>query len=219
MDHIQKLLHRALTRTVKKLYGKHPAASVRLQVEQLHLRLKSFARWQAEWAAAGWRIAHTETAGRAQDAKLIVDGEPMLLSGRIDRIDVHRATGARAIFDYKTSNSAKTPEQAHRKQGQWVDLQLPLYRLLARSLGIDGPVELGYILLPKDASKVGHVFAEWSEADLAEAEEAARGVVRRVRRQEFWPPRDPPPEFSEDFAPICLDGVFGKPRHRAVPEA
>ena len=64
--------------------------------------------------------------------------------------------GKRMIFDYKTSDPAKTPEKAHRKKsGEWIDLQLPLYRHLVAGLGIEGPVELAYINLPKDISRRG----------------------------------------------------------------
>jgi hypothetical protein len=114
------------------------------------------------------------------------------------------------IFDYKTSDTAKSPEKAHRKRsGEWIDLQLPLYRRLVAHLGIEGPVELAYINLPKDIAAVGHQPAEWTEDDLDAADSAAADVVRRVRAEEFWPPANPPPVFSEEFAAICQDGRFG----------
>ena len=51
-----------------------------------------------------------------------------------------------------------------------------------------------------------------TEDELESADQAACEVVRRVRNEQFWPPTDPPPEYSEEFAAICLDGVFGKKR-------
>jgi len=137
-----------------------------------------------------------------------VDGEPMALRGRIDRIDVKDATGERIILDYKSSDKGETPEQTHRKHKKWVDLQLPLYRHLASSLGISGPVQLGYVLLPKDVSRVRFCVAKWTDQDLTEVDEVAHEVVRGIRREDFWPPADPPPKYSEQFAPICQDGVF-----------
>ena len=77
-------------------------------------------------------------------------------------------------------------------------------------MGIDGPVGLGYVLLPKSTANVGMSPAEWTDADLAAADATACEVVRKVRDQQFWPPTDPPPLYSEEFAAICLDGVFGK---------
>jgi len=80
---------------------------------------------------------------------------------------------------------------------EWVDLQLPLYRHLIR--GVQAPeggplvpldrveeVELGFILLPPDLDAVGHALAEeWSPADLLEADERAREVVRALRENRF----------------------------------
>lgn len=206
---IRQYLRELLERGTVNQFGRHVLASVQVQVEQLRLRLDAFAEKQAERAAAGWTIESTEGQEREHtDAVLDVDGEPMVLRGRIDRIDVHRETNQRAILDYKSSDTAKTPEKAHQRNGEWVDLQLPLYRHLARSQGIEGPVQLGYVLLPKDVEKTEFCTAQWTEADLAAADEVARQVVRGIRAKHFWPPADPPPDFSEEFAAICQDKVF-----------
>ena len=172
---------------------------------------RSIAFQKAAWAAAGWRIEHTEVpTDQHQHAELLVDGQPMQLTGRIDRIDVHSATGERMVFDYKTSDASKRPEDAHQQRGEWIDLQLPLYRHLVRALGIEGPVRLGYITLSKDTSRIDFLEATWSETDLEQADLLAHEIIRSVRGEQFWPPTDPPPDFSEDFAAICQDRVFAK---------
>jgi RecB family exonuclease len=210
-EEIKTFLHQALNDVATTDFGQHALASVLVQMEQLRLRLDAFAVKQAQWAETGWQIDKTEVAGsNERRPALDVDGEPLGLRGRIDRIDVHRDTGQRAILDYKSSDSGKVPDQVHRRGGEWVDLQLPLYRYLAGSLGIAGPFRLGYVLLPKDVDNVDFCFADWSEQDLDEADEVARGVVRNIRAGRFWPPTDPPPDFSEEYAPICQDGVFEK---------
>ena len=104
------------------------------------------------------------------------------------------------ILDYKTSDSALSPEATHRKQGQWVDLQLPLYRHLLSGMDIEGAdassdVGLGYIVLPKDVSKIGLRLAEWDDADLRSADAAAESVIRGIRAEQFWPPAEKPPRF------------------------
>ncbi len=202
-------LSAGLDEAMKALYGQWPLPAIRVQVEQLRQRLKVFAAWQADWAGQGWRIEHVETSPERGTAALVVDGQPMYLRGRIDRIDVH-PNGKRVIFDYKFSDRALSPEQTHRKRDKgWVDLQLPLYRHLVAPLGISGPVELGYIVLPKDTSRVGPILAAWTEADLREADRTAEDVVRKVRAGVFWPPAKTPPAFSEVFAAICQDDQFG----------
>jgi RecB family exonuclease len=202
-------LGQLLDESVLRQYGKSPLPSILVQVEQFRLRLAAFAQWQADWAAQGWRIEHVETGPAEGKAALVVDGRPMVLRGRIDRIDVHEPSGRRMIFDYKSSDQAKTPDQAHRRKGQWIDLQLPLYRHLAAGLGIAGPGELAYIVLPKDTSRVEALRAEWTPEDLAGADQAAAEVIRGVRAGVFWPPVTPPPAFSEAFAAICQDDRFG----------
>jgi hypothetical protein len=72
---------------------------------------------------------------------------------------------------------------------------------------VEGKVRLGYILVPKDIGRIGLAPAEWSEADLKQAMKTAQDVVRRIRRQEFWPPAAEPPPFSDDFAAICQDRI------------
>lgn len=211
-------LDHLLDQLVLGWHGPSPLAAIRVQVEQLRLRLRAFARWQARWASRGWRIECAEAAAAQREAPLVVDGQPMLLVGRIDRIDVNLHTGQRVLLDYKTSDSPKDPERSHRRQGEWADLQLPLYRHLAASLGIDGPVRLGYLVLPKDTSKTGDLLAEWTDKELENADRAAEAVIRSVRAERFWPPVTPPPALFAEFSAICLEGQFGGEAIRQAAE-
>jgi hypothetical protein len=63
-------------------------------------------------------------------------------------------------------------------------------------------------VLPKDTSKTGEVWAEWSETELREADAVAEKVVRGVRGEVFWPATAPAPDFFDEFAAICLEGRF-----------
>ncbi len=203
---------RLLDEAVAAFHGPSPLSAVRVQAEQLRLRLRKLADWQAGWRRQGWTIERVEAYPREKAAFLEVDGRRMCLRGRIDRIDLHRETGRRVVFDYKTSDTARTPDKTHRKDGRWVDLQLPLYRRLVKGMGIDGPVELGYILLPKDVGKTSHALAEWDAATLDSADQAAAEVVAAIWAERFWPPASPPPEFFDEFSAICCDGQFGPAR-------
>jgi hypothetical protein len=206
---IRRVLHDALNRCVAKTYGRDAMAVVHVQVELLRLRLDAFAEKQAEWASGGWRIEHTEVpTNDHQDATIDIADQPMRLTGRIDRIDVNVETGERVLFDYKTSEAARRPREAHERGGAWVDLQLPLYRHLVSGLGIEGPLELGYILLPKDPNRIEYCFGKWTDEELADADELAREIAQAVRNEKFWPPTEPAPDFSEEFAAICRDQVL-----------
>lgn len=205
---LREALDAELDRIVAEGFGEEPLPAVLVQVEQLRWRLRAFADQQAAWYSQGWRIEFIESPAPWEGvAALEVDGKPMRLNGRLDRIDKHVTTGERVILDYKTSDTGRSPEATHRSRGEWIDLQLPLYRHLAAALGIAGPVRMGYILLPKDTAAVGFEIAKWSVDELVAADEIAKEVIRRIRREEFWPPADPPPAFADDFAPICQDGV------------
>ncbi|HUE73631.1 MAG TPA: PD-(D/E)XK nuclease family protein [Pirellulaceae bacterium] len=203
------------------LYGR-PA--VRMQVEQIRCRLRAFAEIQAQRTADGWRIIHSEDVEKSLRTPFDVDGRPMTLHGRIDRIDWHEPTNTILVLDYKTSDAGDGPEKVHRRGGAWVDLQLPLYRHLLRSVPLGGgpsaksAVALGYFLLPKDDSRCCVELAEWSAEELAAADEIARDVIRKIRQQIFWPPADPPPAFSDELAPICQDHRLGSWQESLVEE-
>ena len=201
-------LSAALDQEVRKAFGSSPLSAVAVQVEQLRARLKAFARWQAAHAAEGWRVLRVEAQPDEPGAAFVVDGMPMYLRGRIDRIDVRESSGELFVFDYKTGDRAKTPDQVHRQGERWIDLQLPLYRHLVPAMGIPGTPKLGYIVLPKDTGQVGLLDAPWSAAELESADQTAEEVIRKVRQESFWPPTRPAPEYFEEYAAICGDGPF-----------
>ena len=195
-------LVKLLDEEVAARFGDDALPAVALQAEQLKTRLRTFADQQAAWAGAGWRIVAVEQQGTGEGVPFDVDGEPILLRGRIDRIDHNPETGDWAVLDYKTGNTVDPPEKTHRKgrtgQKEWIDLQLPLYRRLLEGLvdaegrsvvdydpAGDGSVELGYISLPKDPPESAFLLAPWTEAELAEAEEVAREQIRTLRGRIF----------------------------------
>jgi RecB family exonuclease len=211
---IRRFLHHALNRYVTRHYGSARLPALEVQIEQARARLDAFANWQATWAADGWKIRHVETSGGKHAAELqIGENTAMTLHGRIDRID--ERDGQWAIFDYKTGDAAKTPQETHFKSGQWVDLQLPLYVNLAETLQIKGPLQLGYIVLPKDVNKVGPRMADWDAAQLTAAGKLAIDIARRIHKQEFWPPTLPAPDILTDYAVICQDAAF-RPQYEGV---
>jgi ATP-dependent helicase/nuclease subunit B len=167
--------------------------AVAIQLEQLRYRLGLFAAAEAQRRRQGWRIHAVEWSPPEERWTFDVDGTPVRIRGQIDRIDVH-GDGRWAILDYKSGDGVKSPEKAHRRGGAWVDLQLPLYRWLARGLFPDEPA-LGYASLGKDEANVRFDLVTWTADELDGALEAARDVVRGVRRRDFgrgtWTPYEP----------------------------
>jgi len=190
--------------------------AIHLQLEQARARLRAFASCQATLVRGGWRIVYAEDDEKdGLSASLLVDDEPIMLVGRIDRIDFHEGNRTLRILDYKSADNAQTPDKTHRKGADWIDLQLPLYRHLWRATGVDVPpdctVEVGYFNLPKELEELDYVRANWDDAALKDADEEAREVIRKLRREDFWPPAYPAPKYSKDFAAICLDSVRSRP--------
>jgi ATP-dependent helicase/nuclease subunit B len=179
---------------------------VRLQLDRMRQRLQHFARLEAAWRAEGWSTVAVEH--RLEDAAIrLEDGFTMPVTGTVDRIDRHERTGRWRIVDYKTGDTARSPYEAHhgRKrlppaaEARWTDLQLPLYAhlLAGRTVGtppqtIEGPVELGYVLLPRAAARVAWEPAEWTPAHLDAALEEARRIVTEVRTGDYEPAERPP---------------------------
>ena len=216
-DEIRAELFNSLGQLAAIQYGKVAQPAVQVQIELIKLRLAAFAERQAQWRGQGWQIKHVEIefADNAKKdceqkpAPFAVDDRTALLCGRVDRIDEHEQTGQWAVLDYKSSEEAKKPNDTHRSRDEWVDLQLPLYRHLVRGLDPPAGVQLGYIHLPKNVRRTGFSLAEWTEAELQQADETAREVVRRIWGNRFSPRAVPPPAFFEEFAAICQDGRFG----------
>jgi RecB family exonuclease len=178
-----------------------PTAAARIQTEQARARLLSFAVAQAAHRRSGFRIDRVEQQVETPDALTGIT-----LVGRIDRIDRHE-DGRVLLLDYKTHDRAATPEAQHRKRGEWVDLQLPLYRHLARALGYEGEPLLGYASLPRDRAVFS--LATWSDEELASADEVAQLVVDKILHDPLPRyPVSPPPAYSEAFAGICRDGTL-----------
>ena len=207
-----------LTKRLRTLAGEqfsHGRPAVRLQIAQAARRLKGFASYQAELIAQGWRIVYAETGRTTLTAEFTrSNGEPVILRGRIDRIDYHSQNNIVRILDYKTADRAVPPEKAHRKQGKWVDLQLPLYRHLWRSAVSNDQVpenatlQLAYFQIPREWDEAAVTVAEeWNDAVLKEADNIAREVIEGIQAEEFWPPTVPAPDYFAEYAAICLDNL------------
>lgn len=204
--HLAERLGSALDNAFAKRFGPAPPVAARVQCEQLRYRLQAYAATHVEMMAQGWRIEHEE---KAHPAEVVVDGQPFMIRGQIDRIDRHPEHGHRVI-DYKTSDKAKHPNKTHLKtidgRPQWVDLQLPLYLDLAAGLGVHEQSQLGYINLPKKVSETSFLAAQWDADALASAREQRDQVIRQVRAGVFWPPKQPP-VFEDGLGGLCGDEV------------
>lgn len=200
-------------------YGAEPLPAVRVQIELIRRRLMRFAEWQAAWARLGWRVQYVEHDIPRDEAALALSTGSMKLRGRIDRID---ARGDETmVFDYKTGDAARSPDDTHRSKSDeaWTDLQLPLYRHACRWMKVGKSVQVGYIVLPKSEDKVGEKIAAWTEEMFADATQEAVRIAELVRGEQFWPPLESAAGLNEDLAAICGDYRFVSPPPDEEPAA
>jgi ATP-dependent helicase/nuclease subunit B len=205
--------------------GAYPA--VRIQIEQLRSRLHAFAGWHAAWIGDGWRVIGVERETQPGGVPVVLAGESIRLTGRVDRIDFHAGRGEYALLDYKTGENGLSPDRTHlagrRENRVWIDLQLPLYRHIAYALHDDAGVpivprgaalRLGYVLLCRDRERIGLAEADWSAAELAAADARAADVIRLLRANVFEftgarPVMDP--AFAALLGQLRLAGVADEP--------
>lgn len=207
-DAIGAFLKTAVESVAIERYGATPAAAIRVQIAQAQERLEHFAKLQAQRVAEGWITKHSEVEVKLKVGDLLA-GQPLPISllGRIDRIDHHPVSGAWAIWDYKTSDGGTKPVQNHLNSNSgWIDLQLPLYRHLARALGIESEPEVGYILLPKSSKEIGFCTARFTDEQLTEADRESLRVLHCVAAGKYEP-RTATELPYDDFARLCQVGT------------
>lgn len=204
---IEDAMIAALDRFAAQHLGSAPTAAVRLQIEQARRRLRLVAKAQAERRRQGWRIWKVEASvGEQNNAGIDVDGRRMTIRGRFDRIDLHD-TGQWSILDYKTHGHH--PRKKHLQKDprggyRWVELQLPIYRLMIPYLvGQDvdpDAVTLGYFNIADKDSETRINPADFTSDEFHQAEQVIRDCIRRIWAGDFEPSVDP--VLYDDYAMI-----------------
>lgn len=207
---IEESLLDSLDQFASEYLGSAPAPAVRLQIEQARRRLRHVAKVQAQWRRAGWHIQQVEASvGEQNNAGIDVDGQRMIIRGRFDRIDRHD-DGRWAILDYKTHGHL--PRKKHLKKvagvDRWVDLQLPIYRLMIPYLVGDEVdpqrVALGYFNVSEKEAETRINEADFTAAEFAAADELIIRCIRDIWAGRFEP--SPDPVEYDDYAMILQAG-------------
>jgi len=206
-------------RLARDKYGANLSLPLLIQFESARQRLAKAAEAQARERADGWVIV-------AVERKIEIPCEGIVIRGRIDRIERNEKTGRVRVLDYKTSDAAISPREAHMRSLRseetpadwsqvtldgrsrvWSDLQLPLYRdALAAEFGPD--VACAYFNLPKAAGGTGLLPWEDFSPELQEsAMRCARGVCSSIKAGVFWPPNEKVKAERDDFTRLFQHGV------------
>ena len=196
-DAVAGFLCRQAGRWVDAHFGQQPSLPIRMSLDAARQRLRAAAQVQAGLVQAGWEIVASEQTFERDMGGLTV-------RGTIDRIDRHRDSGQMRVIDYKTSDTPAAPDSAHLRRvrddtpeyaqvkgakgpSRWIDLQLPLYLLLADNAG----AAPAYFNLPKAVGDTA--LTPWETFDpglLDSARQCAEAVAGRIRDQVFWPPAE-----------------------------
>ncbi|MCG3123959.1 MAG: hypothetical protein GIKADHBN_02397 [Phycisphaerales bacterium] len=205
---IRQAVRDAIDEVAAEDLGGEPPTAVAVQREQAAHRLAGFAEFQIEHATKGWTILRSEWV--PDPVVLEVDGRRVSVRGRIDRIDWNPATRELALLDFKTAEGMRAAVKAMYKPGrtpyEWIDLQMPLYRLLAAGLAKECGAEkvvLGYVSLPRSGD-VELILGEWEEDALDAGVEAARSLIGEMLRGDWRRPGDAPPTGG---AAAAISGV------------
>lgn len=204
-------------------FGRELTLPLVVQLESARQRLSRAAEVQAATRAEGWVIEHVE-----RPFALPLGG--LEVTGKIDRIDRHQATGVVRVLDYKTSDHPVPPPAAHLRPARreetapefarltigprtfvWTDLQLPLYR---RAAALDGTLAAGagidcaYFNLPKAVGETAIApWADYLPSFDAAAKRCAEGIAAAILAGGFWPPNEHVAPERDDFAALFHHGA------------
>lgn len=220
---LRQFLVERLEAAATRRFGTQLTLPLVVQLESARQRLSRAAEVQAQSRADGWVIEEVE-----RPFTVMVGG--LQVTGKIDRVDRHEATGAWRVLDYKTSDRPVSPATAHLRGARrdetapefarvefagrelvWTDLQLPLYlRAVAGSPGFtpDASLQSAYFNLPKAVSETAIVTWEDFPPDLGlSAWRCAEGVAAAIGAGQFWPPNEHVSPERDDFAALFHHGV------------
>ena len=194
-------LQDAVDNEVKSLFGKYPMPTIMVQAAMAKHRLRTFAAVQVEHIADGWTIVDTE---RKIKWNAGTESDPFIVVGKIDRIDEH-TDGRVLVLDYKTGSKSAT--EMHGPKDEWRDLQLPIYRHLAASVGYSmKDIRTGYIIIGSKENNVRFDLPDWDDIRLQCADDLIYHIIKEVKECNYSPePIHPSPPFSEDLSWICQD--------------
>lgn len=181
---IEAQLSDSLDTHVAATFGASVRPEVQIQIALARRRISRLASEEAKRRAEGWTIQYCEwNDGKATFSS---GGTQVQVRGRIDRIDFNRSSGAWEIIDYKTGNRAQPPDTAHfaPKKNVWKDLQLPLYRHLAKPITGDTLPALSYLLLPRDPEATALERLS-PKVSLAQADIAIANVISSILASHF----------------------------------
>jgi ATP-dependent helicase/DNAse subunit B len=196
---VRDLLFDTLEDFNRRLFSRNSLPAVKIQIDQLKGRLQRMIDWQVVQRRDGWRTFSVERDLSDLNVFVETSGDPMRITGRIDRIDVNDSTGNYMILDYKTSDrgrdksdicAEKKIEGHEEKQIVWSDLQVPLYLLAGKLLLANEKKAVGFGYINLSAQTYHQIYEPLDVVDIEYKSgiTQASAIADLVRKQVFWPP-------------------------------
>jgi ATP-dependent helicase/nuclease subunit B len=192
----QELLDDTSSTLFRERFGDNALPALRIQLAQLQARFRYFIKWQVEHRRDGWITKETERDLAANDLVIDLPDGPMVITGRIDRIDHNAPSDSYLILDYKTADKAQSALRMRSKREDlsddlWTDLQAPLYLIAGKNFfGEQAKLAFGYINISSETTSDIFEGVDLLASDLESALKQATGIASLVRRQIFWPPAE-----------------------------
>ncbi len=201
-----------------KKFGGELTLPIRLALLELQNRLPALVEWHAAQLRMGWTMVASEWPSKHEDAvaMLDVDGAPQPIKFRVDRIDYHPEHGWR-IIDYKSSDGGFVVQGKAAKVlrgDKWLDLQLPLYKLLLPQIAEHHDALVNLATATSDKIEVGVLSVPASNLEPAwcpligsidSAIAEAKRIVREIRAGVFPDTgKDPSGKFDRVRRALCL---------------
>ncbi len=211
---LQETLKKILYAYMKKTYGDPLPMLIGIQQEILEKRLYHAAIAIAD-DSKGFECIETEwkLGGRQQNG---IPFEGAVIRGTIDRIEVSRDRKTLRLIDFKTFSRKETPAKKHlhtNRQGcqTFIDLQLPLYKLLLpldetfREAHPELDLEhiniiCGYFCLPTAVTETG--YALWNDLSDDIMESAKSQTCRFINAIKIMQERN---FCIDDFTSVAYD--------------
>ena len=170
---MKRRIQESLERRMIQKYGSPIPVLPAIQMEQMKQRLLHAAGHLAQ-SASEFTVLETEYVLGGKQGYVEFEGGK--IQGRIDCIEYSSSQNLLRLIDFKTSDKGESPEKVHyqRTGNKYLDLQLPLYRLLierdpefrAKHPEIDfskTKIICGYFNMPRNVLETGYSF--WDDME------------------------------------------------------
>ena len=190
--------------SIKSRYSESYLPSVEINFLGIKEILKLYPDFQREREKAGWVNVYKE---REFISKL----NNVVIKGRIDRIDYNPKSKIVSLIDFKTGSADKALK-LRKRNGEWINLQLPLYYKLfidnLSNLDLFNDKEIvGYELaLVTFKDKINYSVANLKDDDITSAIVKAEEIISKISAKEFLPPSSLNEQYDDFKGLVSLVG-------------